>query len=94
MTGQETTQLTERPRRRFQFSLRGLMVFVFGVAVGLSIASMERLGFADGVLAATGAWIVLWLVNQARDLWSTFRGRTDLSRRELWHDRAERAFCL
>ena len=84
MTGQETTQLTERPRRRFQFSLGGLMVLVFGVAVGFSIASMKGLGFADGILAAAGAWIVLGLVNQARDLWSTHLGRKDLSRDERW----------
>jgi hypothetical protein len=76
--------LTEHPPRRYQFSLRGLMVLVFGVAVGLSIASIEGLGFADGVLAAAGAWIVLGLVNQARDLWSTHRGRNDLSRDERW----------
>ena len=60
------------------------MVLVFGVAVGLSVASMERLGFADAVLAAAGAWIVLGVVNQARDLWSTYHRRNDLSRHALW----------
>jgi len=84
MSGRETTQLTERPRRRFQFSLGGLMVLVFGVAVGFSIASMKGLGFADGILAAAGAWIVLGLVNHARDLWSTYHVRQDLSRDERW----------
>lgn len=75
---------SEPQLRRFQFSLRGLMVVVFGVAVGLSMANLKRLGWEDGVLAAASTWIVLGLVNQVRDLWRTFHPRTDLTSDERW----------
>jgi hypothetical protein len=84
------------PRRRFQFSLRGLMVLMFGVAVGFSAAMGaketdfdERLySFGErlcaGLLAAVSAWVALGLINQARDLWSAFHGRSGLCSEERW----------
>lgn len=44
---------TKPPRRRFQFSLRGLMVLMFGVAVGFS-AAMSAKEVAFNFSAAMG----------------------------------------
>ncbi|NQT14209.1 MAG: hypothetical protein HQ582_15750, partial [Planctomycetes bacterium] len=79
MTLQDSPQPTNPFRRRFQFSLGGLMVFVTGVAVGLSMAGMQTLDWTHGILGAVVAWIVVGLLVQACDLWGTFHGRRDLS---------------
>lgn len=78
MTGGDSILATERKRRRWQFSLGGLMVFVTGVAVGLSMASMQTLDWTHGILGAVVAWIVVGLAVQVRDLWGTFHGQRDL----------------
>jgi hypothetical protein len=43
MIAGDSTLPPKPERRRLQFSLGGLMVFVFGVAVGLSMACMQTL---------------------------------------------------
>jgi hypothetical protein len=83
MTAPETAQTSGRPSR-FQFSLRGLMVLVFGVAVGLSMGCMRTLDWTHGILGAAMAWIFLGLMAQVRDLWGTFHGRSDLAGDERW----------
>ena len=67
-----------------QFSLRGLMIFVFGVAVGLSAMTSTRADWSYAVLAAATTWIVLGLINQVHDLWRAFGGRSDLSNDQRW----------
>jgi len=60
------------------------MVVVFGVGFGL--AAVKKTWWSpnwdDGVWAAIAAWSALGLANQIRDLWSTFRRQTALSRDE------------
>jgi hypothetical protein len=73
-----------RERLRFRFSLRGLMVFTFGVAVGLALVNREKPDWPAAALNALTVWLVLGLINQVRDLWTTFRGRTDLDFDERW----------
>jgi hypothetical protein len=84
MAGNRSAELRASQTRPFQFSLRGLMVLVFGVACGLSVVRLEKGNWADGLAAAVVAWMVLGLVSQVRDLWSTFHGRADLSSDERW----------
>jgi hypothetical protein len=83
----ETTPLLELPtagRQRLQFSLRGLLLLTFGVAVGLSAATLKNASWPDGLLAAAAAWMVLGLLNQAFDLWQTFHGQADLPDDVRW----------
>jgi hypothetical protein len=61
-----------------------MMVFVFGVAFGLSFMKIQWMQWTEGLLAAATAWIALGLINEFRDLWSSLRGRTDLSGDERW----------
>jgi len=84
MIAGDSTLPTARKRRRFQFSLGGLMVFVFGVAVGLSTATMGRFSWYDGVVAAALAWITLGLVHQLCDLWRAFHDQSRLTSDERW----------
>ena len=67
-----------------QFTIRGLMATMFGVAVGMSAMSIQPADWTYGLLAAVGAWIVLGLLNQIVDLWSTFHRRLDLSDDQRW----------
>ncbi len=71
-------------RRRFQFSLRGLMVFALGVALASSAIASEGTNWSYGPLALVVICIILGLLNQVRDLWTTFHGRPDLSSDERW----------
>ncbi|NQT14210.1 MAG: hypothetical protein HQ582_15755 [Planctomycetes bacterium] len=84
MTGGDTILPTELKRRRWQFSLGGLMVFVFGVSVGLSAATMRGFDWGDGVVAAVLAWIILGLIHQVCDLWRAFHNQSQLTSDERW----------
>jgi hypothetical protein len=84
MMGNLSGDLRGLQGRPFQFSLRGLMVVVLGVALGLSVVSLEKANWADGLATAVSAWMVLGLISQVRDLWGTFHGRADLSSDERW----------
>jgi len=70
-------------RSEYRFSLRGLFVFVFGCAVGLSIANLDA-WWGHGVLASVATWCVLGLFHEIRDLWRA-RKRTAWEHAEqLW----------
>lgn len=84
MTAHGSGDLQVSEERRFQFSLRGLMVLMFGVACGLSVVSLEKGNWAGGLLAAVSIWIILGLISQVRDLFRAFYGRSDLSGDERW----------
>ena len=60
-------------RRRFQFGISGLMVTVFGVAVGLSLSRNEECYLSDCFLAAVSFWFALGLLWQSRDLVEVLR---------------------
>jgi hypothetical protein len=55
------------PLQPRQFSLRGLFIFSFSVAVGLSFWKTEQDWFV-GALAASSFWIVVGLAAQMRDI--------------------------
>ena len=86
MTAPDSSQSVKRWRPRFQFSLRGVMVFTVGVALGLSWGRIHGWGWHDGepIIAAAVFWIVLGLANQVRDLWAAFHRRADLTGEERW----------
>ena len=53
----------------WNFSIRGLLVCLFGLSVGLSVFRQPKADWTEALLAAFGAWLVTGLFCQARDLW-------------------------
>ena len=72
-----------RPHERWQFSLRGLFLLSFSVALGLSFWKMEQDWYL-GALAAISFWIVLGLAAQIRDIWRAFRLDVHATTDERW----------
>ena len=70
---------------RLKFSLRGLMVVVFGAAVGMAVMRQRYDSWQEGLLAAVACWFALGLLQQVRDQWRTCR--TDMPRDERWRCR-------
>jgi hypothetical protein len=67
-----------------QFGLRGLMVFTFSVSLGLSALEPGGRNAGDCVLVVATIWILLGLINQAWDLHSAYRSRSDLTADCRW----------
>ena len=67
-----------------QFGLRGLMVFTFSVSLGLSALEPGGRNAGDCVLVVATIWILLGLINQAWDLYSAYRSRSDLTADCRW----------
>lgn len=74
----------DRTRRRFHFSLSGLFICVFGIAVGLAEARHIGASWIDGLLAAVAAWGAVGLAQQARDIWRHFQGDESLGEDQRW----------
>ena len=70
------------------------MALTFAAAIGSSVTAamgqsrktpgLIASDWSQGVLAAVGALFTLGLINQARDLWATYRRQTNLARDERW----------
>ena len=71
--------MSDKQKRPFQFSVRGLMLMTAVVAVGCSIGCLKTAKWEDGLFAFAAAWIVIGLVVQIVDLWAAFRQATGLS---------------
>ncbi len=67
-----TNAIQRQDRQPWQFTLRGLFVFTFSVALGLSFWKTEH-DWHQGFLAAISFWIVLGLAAQVRDIWRSSR---------------------
>ena len=61
-----TDESESTDQARFRFSLGGLFVFVFGCALGLSIAILKKPTWEHGILAAVATWCVFGLFYQCR----------------------------
>jgi hypothetical protein len=79
---QPETQM--KPRRRFQFGISGLLVTVFGTAVGLSLLHVQNARYIDCILAAVSAWFTLGLLWQSRDLFFALRRNNMLPAERKW----------
>ena len=80
----EASNATPRQARQpWQFTLRGLFLFTFSIALGLSFWKTEHDWYL-GALAAISFWIVLGLAAQVRDLWGTFQRSGILTTEERW----------
>ncbi|MBN1909825.1 MAG: hypothetical protein JW818_08815, partial [Pirellulales bacterium] len=73
-----------QPRRRFQFSIRAMLVLTFGVAMGLSAHGLRTVMWAECVMIAVGAWLIVGLAVQAYDLARELRRRKDLASERRW----------
>jgi hypothetical protein len=69
--------------RPWQFSLRGLFIFSFTVAVGLSFWKTQK-DWSVGALAMASIWVVLGLTAQMRDLRTFGRRWPAANTDELW----------
>jgi hypothetical protein len=90
------TAIDEQPRRPWQFTLRGLFLLTFSVAIGLSFWKVAQDWFVAG-LGTLACWIVFGLAAQVRDIWQTCRqpGRhRAVTSEERWGCRFEIAWRL
>lgn len=71
-------------RSEYRFSLRGLFVFVFGCAIGLSIANLDGPTWGDGVLATVATWCLLGFFHEIRDLWHARNRKTLDHAEQIW----------
>jgi hypothetical protein len=69
---------------RLRFSLGGLLICIFGIAVGMAEARHDRSSWTDGLFAAVAAWGAIGLAQQARQLWRRFHGDKSLTENQRW----------
>ena len=67
------------PKRRFQFSIRGLLLTTLVIAVGCSVGCLKNAKWEDGLLAFAATWVVAGLVQQIADLYRAMGQATGLS---------------
>ncbi|HET6879434.1 MAG TPA: hypothetical protein VFI31_04745 [Pirellulales bacterium] len=65
--------------RRWHFSLRGLMIGIFGIAAGLTEVRHDIASWTDGLFVALATWGAVAIGEQACDLWRHFRRNRSLS---------------
>lgn len=69
---------------RLRFTLPGLMICTFGIAVGVAEWRRPLTSIGDAMLAALSAWAVVGLLGQIRDLWRRFHRDRDLTPEQNW----------
>ena len=80
----EAANTTDRPPPgRWQFTLQGLFLLSFSLAVGLSIWKTEQDWYV-GALAAVSFWVVFGLAAQVRDMWRAFLLDSHATTDEQW----------
>jgi hypothetical protein len=57
------------PRTRFRFSLRGMLVFMLGIAMALAAWRLPRITLPTVVLTALVPWFTLGMIQRARQAW-------------------------
>jgi hypothetical protein len=80
-------------RRPWQFTLRGLFLLTFSVALGLSFWKTEQ-NWYSGALVAISFWIVLGLAAQVRDLWRSSQAADAMATEDRWGRRFAVAWRL
>jgi hypothetical protein len=64
--------------RRFQFSIRGMLIFTAAIAIGFALGKTTKV--EDGLFAFASTWIVAGLIAQIVDLRAVFRQASGLTR--------------
>ncbi len=82
-----TVLTVDRPRARFRFTLRGLMVSIVGVAMGALEAQLEHPRFSDAMLTCLSVWAAFGLAHQISDLWRASSKWNLLTTDERWGTR-------
>lgn len=71
-------------RRPLRFTLRGVMVFIAGIAAGAVEAQLEHPRWGDAVLTCLSEWAALGLAHQIADMWHASSKWTTLPADERW----------
>lgn len=73
-----------KSRQRFQFGISGLLVALFGVAIGLSVLHIKEAHYGDCFLAAVSTWFAFGLLMQSHDLFFALRRNHKLDANRKW----------